>query len=182
MPEMTGVPDSVRGRAPGDRVESGPDSGMLAASCVHRRSGDIRMRRPRFRITVRATLGLVAACALAMLLYGELKDGLPPRFIVRTLPARIACLRSGMPRAEARDILGIGRPWYRGGLGELTTSSVGAGVFTSEICPIRPTKFAFELNPSGGAIHLNHASDELHSAKFVDGSGTVSEMPGRLKP
>ncbi len=73
--------------------------------------------RSRPRVTVRAMLLLVVLSALAMLLYVELKDGgLPPRTIVRRLPGRIARLRPGMTRAEAWGVLGLDRPWYRGGV------------------------------------------------------------------
>lgn len=75
------------------------------------------MRFPRIRLGVRAMLVLVALSALAMLLYVEMKDGgLPPRTIVRRLPARIARLRPGMTRAESWGVLGLDRPWYRGGV------------------------------------------------------------------
>ncbi len=141
-----------------------------------------RARLPRVRFGVRAMLLVVAASALATLAYVEFKDGMPPRFVYRDMPARIDQLRPGMTRASAGEILGIGRPWYRGGLGEAPSLIVGIGVTSFETCYIRPGKTAFAGGPSGGVVHLNFGSDRLQSARFVDESGAVAEMPMTPKP
>ena len=56
------------------------------------------MRLPRVRLTVRSMMVLIAVVALGLVLVlaEEFQDGIPPRFVVRGIPKRIARLRPGM--------------------------------------------------------------------------------------
>ena len=159
-----------------------------------------RMRLPRVRFGVRAMLVLVAACALAMLVYREVKDGLPPRFVIRSVPGRIARLRPGMRRAEVREILGVGCPWHRGGTGASMRNAFGAWPALIEDYRMRPRGFAaessapFGMGPlAAGTIRLHFRSekawiagkdglgrqdDRLVGARYADDAGAVAEMSG----
>ncbi len=164
--------------------------------------GKPRRSRPRVRITVRGLLLLVALSALAMLVYLEVKDGMPPRFVVRGIPARVARLRPGMTRPQVKAVLGMRKPWYAGGTGHWKMWATGDGRHSDERYYLRGERLVavdvarpggppgrakvwrsagslrlrFQPDPPGGPMRLD-ASDRLDSATFSDDSGTVAEMP-----
>ncbi len=152
--------------------------------------------RRRLRLSVRALLGLVAVLTLSLFLHGELKDGMPPRFVLRGIPARMARLKEGMSRAEAHRILGFDRPWYRGGIGPVRFSTEMLGILTRETADLRPARPAPSPPPetivqgslswrdrtwtdpplTSTAINLDFDLDRLLSAAFRDESGRVTYM------
>lgn len=149
-----------------------------------------RAARPKVRITVRGLLLLVALSALTMLVYREVKDGLPPRFVIRSVPGRIARLRPGMTRAKARAILGVDRPWYLGGSGPPAATIDGAGIRMRETrheapegAPIfRLSDDSHERN-SVVLVFVKRPGDPdaggpgpLVQASFCDGVGIVTRM------
>ncbi len=75
------------------------------------------MGLPLVRFTVRRLMFLVAAIAVGLALLGEFGEGLPPRFVVRGIPARIARLRPGMTWEQTHEILGLEQTWLTGGTG-----------------------------------------------------------------
>jgi hypothetical protein len=83
------------------------------------------MRLPRGRFTLRSMMVLVAVVALGLAVVEEFQDGLPPQFVVRGIPRRIARIRPGMTLAHAHEILGLERPWLLGGIGARTMRRPG---------------------------------------------------------
>ena len=73
------------------------------------------MRLPRLRFSVRQLMVVVAIVAMGLFCWEEFKEGVPPRFVVRGIPGRIARLRPGMSRKETHKILGLDRSWIWGG-------------------------------------------------------------------
>ena len=95
------------------------------------------MKRFRPRLTVRALILLVAAVALGLFAWTEFRDGPPPRFVLRGIPARIARLRPGMTYREAHAILGLDRPWWQGGTSARPGSGESGGHRISESYHLR---------------------------------------------
>ena len=95
---------------------------------------------PRVRFRVRWLMLLVAAIAVGLALLGEFGEGLPPRFVVRGIPARIARLRPGMTWEQTREILGLEQSWLVGGTGAHFGGGVGNGHSMLEAYWVRPPR------------------------------------------
>ena len=80
---------------------------------------------PRARFTLRSMMVFVAVVALGLAVVEEFQDGLPPRFVLRDIPRRIARLRPGMTSEQAHEILGLERTWLLGGIGARWKCTVG---------------------------------------------------------
>jgi hypothetical protein len=168
------------------------------------RRGEIRsylrdpsMRLPRVRLTVRWMLALVAVIAVAIYVTIEVWDGLPPRFVVDGIPARIERLRKGMTRQDTEDILGIGKPWYRGGTDARLASGFVSGHIIYESYNVRPLRFppgSTRPGPGGrpkpawqtSALievrfdvggSLPHTPPKLVYASFSNNARMIAEMP-----
>jgi hypothetical protein len=74
----------------------------------------------RIRLTLRRTMLLVVLVALGLLAWVEFREGSPPRFVLKGVPARVARLRPGMSFRETKEILGLETSWLRGGTGACT--------------------------------------------------------------
>jgi hypothetical protein len=74
----------------------------------------------------------VAVVALGLAVVEEFQDGLPPRFVVRSIPRRIARLRPGMTPEQAHEILDLERPWLLGGIGARKQGILNLGL-TNEL-------------------------------------------------
>ncbi|WP_165070550.1 hypothetical protein [Paludisphaera rhizosphaerae] len=83
----------------------------------------------RVRITLRRSMALVALAALSLFAYEEFQDGVPPRFIVRSIPDRFARLRPDMTYEQVEEILGLEKSWLRGGLSASNWIGIGNGPF-----------------------------------------------------
>lgn len=88
---------------------------------------------------------LVALVALGLFAWQELRDGMPPRFVVRGIPARIAKLKPGMTYEEAKEILGLEKSWLRGGTSAMSGPIEGSGLGIS---------MNYAVRPNGPWIHL----------------------------
>jgi hypothetical protein len=114
---------------------------------------------------------VVAVVALGLAVVEEFQDGLPPRFVVRGIPMRIARLRPGMTVEQAHEILGLERPWLVGGIG----ASWEHGILNLGLIN--------ELYSGGGArIVLVFREDRSGKLRLVratvsSGSTTIAEMP-----
>jgi hypothetical protein len=116
---------------------------------------------------------LVAVVALGLAVVEEFQDGLPPRFVLRGIPGRIARLRPGMTPAEAYETLGIRRPWLLGGMGASSVGEVlghGNGRYEHYSVGASRIFLLFLRRPSG--------EDRLVDAAVSSGSTTIAEMPG----
>ncbi len=150
------------------------------------------MIRPRF--TVRRLALLIALIAIGLMLYHELNEGLPPRSVIHGIPARIARLKPGMTRQETMEILGLGKPWYRGGIssyfsecsggGELINESWFVGVqrsFSGKWWPGSRERglliLNFHLNQDEGFSNDRYQSAPLTSASFSLDDRLIAEMP-----
>ena len=71
------------------------------------------MKLPRF--TVRNLMFLTAILAVGFFVAREFWEGMPPRSVVRGIPARIARLKPGMTFWQVHDILGLETSWFKGG-------------------------------------------------------------------
>lgn len=134
------------------------------------------MRRiPRPSLSLRRAMVLAAGLAAAIAAYRVFRDGLPPRSVVRAIPARIERLRPGMSREEARDVLGIGRPWYRGGTGAESRTCEGNGRSMHVTYYIRPLRrltvsgTAADGSPVETDVSTSTASIQLLLSTRVDG-------------
>lgn len=81
----------------------------------------------RIRLTVRQILLLVAVVAIGLFAWVEFRDGIPPRFVLNGVPARVARLRPGMSYQEAKEILGLETSWLRGGTSAWSNYGSGDG-------------------------------------------------------
>lgn len=151
------------------------------------------MRIPRVRWTVRRAMILVAGIALGLFLWEEFQDGLPPRFVVRGVPARIARLRPGMSEAEVAEILGLEKSWLEGGTsarfhlglwdrGSRTDTylirpmQAVAGMASIQGGPPTPVEFA----RSSAMIQLSYLIHPEGPGAGGGGSGGNGPDPGRL--
>ena len=128
------------------------------------------MRLPRARFTLRSMTVFVAVVALGLALVEEFQDGLPPRFVSRAIPRRIARLRRGMTAEQAREVLNLERPWLLGGIGARKHGILNLGLIN-------------ELYSVGGA-RITLVFDEERSGKLRlvgasvwSGSTMIAEMP-----
>lgn len=69
----------------------------------------------RVRLRLRHAMVLVAVVAIGLFAWEEFRDGFPPRFVVRGIPARIARVKPGMSYQQTMDILGLETSWLQGG-------------------------------------------------------------------
>ena len=163
------------------------------------------MGLPRVRFTVRRLTLLVAAVAVGLALLGEFGEGLPPRFVVRGIPARIARLRPGMTWEQTHEILGLEKTWLMGGTGAQFGGGDGNGRRILEGYLVRPVRVVVVMARVGGGnpapvktfesaatIHVwfrtdNHSggrdwrqdkSTRLIRASFSSDSTTIAVMPG----
>jgi hypothetical protein len=83
---------------------------------------------------------MVAAAAVAVTigLVMEFGDGLPPRTVIRRVPARLHQLRPGMTRKQAHEILRLRESWLTGGLGATYGEGVLANRTMTETYDLRP--------------------------------------------
>jgi hypothetical protein len=113
----------------------------------------------------------VAVVALGLAVVEEFQDGLPPRFVVRGIPRRIARLRPGMTPEWARELLGLERPWLLGGI----SASWKHGILNLGLIN--------ELYIGGGArivpVFSEDRSGKLRLVRATVSSGftTIAEMP-----
>jgi hypothetical protein len=112
----------------------------------------------------------VAVVTLGLAVVEEFQDGLPPRFVVRGIPRRIARLRRGMTPEQAHEILNLERPWLLGGIGARKDGILNLGLIN-------------EIYSAGGA-RIVLVFDEERSGKLrlvratvSSGSTTIAEMP-----
>ena len=108
------------------------------------------MKRFRPRLTVRAMILLVAVVALGLFAWTEFRDGSPPRFVLRGIPARIAQLRPGMTRQETHDILGLDTPWWLGGTSARSGPGYGGGHWMQETYYLREMETVVRQASVGG--------------------------------
>jgi hypothetical protein len=134
------------------------------------------MRLPRVRITVRRIMMAVAMAAVAIIIMHEFYEGIPPRFIMRSLPGRIKRLQPGMAAVQARDILGLKRSWVLGGLGVRRHGMMSGAYMTTE-------HYQFE-NPTEMVLQFQHnklppwdtdESSTLYGAIFRVGGRIIAE-------
>ncbi len=158
------------------------------------------------RFSVRRLMLLVAAIAVGLALLGEFWEGLPPRFVVRGIPARIARLRPGMTWEQTREILGLEKSWLVGGTGAYFGGGDGyGGQYMLVAYWVRPPravvvmgrdrggdpppvktfrstlilKLCFRGDAGAGAHNWrSDKSTRLVRAAFCDDSTTIAEMPG----
>jgi hypothetical protein len=83
------------------------------------------MRVPGMQVTLRATMISVAVVALGLAIAEEFRDGTPPGFVIRSIPKRIAQLRSGTTPEQAYEILGLKQTWLLGGTGPSRWYGIG---------------------------------------------------------
>jgi hypothetical protein len=148
---------------------------------------------------------LVAAIALGLALLGEFGEGLPPRFVVRGIPARIARLRPGMTWEQTREILGLEQSWLVGGTGAYFGGGEGNGYDMLEAYWVRPPRTVVVMSrveggdpapvktfrsaatlklwfrtdaQSGTRSWRRDESTRLVRAYFSSDSTTIAEMPG----
>ena len=163
------------------------------------------MRLPHVRFTVRRLMLLVAAIAVGLVFLGEFGEGLPPRFVVRGIPARIARLRPGMTWEQTHEILGLEKTWLMGGTGAKFGGGEGNGHYMVEGYLVRPVRVVVVMarvgggNPapvktfesaatvnvwfrtdnwSGGRSWRRNKSTRLLRASFSSDSTTIAVMPG----
>jgi hypothetical protein len=143
---------------------------------------------------------VVAAIAVALFLVVEFKDGLPPRYIVRSIPGRIKRLRPGMTMSQTYEILGLRKSWIWGGL-DAPDHGGRAGVADTiyEVYNVRMPRTvgmslrerAFTYQSSGSIrLHFHHGLDwnlyagdpeqqlRLMGAELWVDRRKVAEMPG----
>jgi hypothetical protein len=96
----------------------------------------------RIRLTLRRGMLLVALVAFGLFAWEELRDDLPPRFVVRGIPARIARLKPGMSYRETAEILGLEKSWIRGGTSAWSDYGSGHARHISWVYTIRPEQTA----------------------------------------
>jgi hypothetical protein len=119
------------------------------------------MRWPRPRLTVRGMTLLVALVALGLFVAEEMADGLPPRFVVRGIPARMARLRPGMTWRQAADILGLDRSWLRGGLNDPQWSGSGNRQYLCMDYFVRPNRTVMVPARDGGVPTAVYGSSAM---------------------
>lgn len=90
----------------------------------------------RVRMTLRRSMVVTALVALGLFLCEEFRDGSPPRFVVRSIPDRIARLRPGMTYEEAEQMLGLEKSWLRGGISGREPMVLMDGCFVFGTYPI----------------------------------------------
>jgi hypothetical protein len=109
------------------------------------------MRLPHVRFTVRRLMLLVAAIAVGLVFLGEFGEGLPPQFVVRGIPARIARLRPGMNWEQTREILGLEQSWLLGGTGAYYVANGGGnGHYWLEAYCVRTPRAVVVMKAVGG--------------------------------
>lgn len=108
------------------------------------------MRLPHVRFTVRRLMLLVAAIAVGLVFLGEFAEGLPPQFVIRGIPARIAQLRPGMNWERTREILGLEQSWLLGGTGAYYVGGDGSGHALLEAYCLRTPRAVVVMKPVGG--------------------------------
>src|SRR5262245_31898138 len=132
------------------------------------------MRLPRVRVTLRSMMVLVAVVALGLAVVEEFRDGLPPRFVVRSIPRRIARLRPGMTPEEAHESLGFGRPWLLGGMSADWGDIIGMSRTRYEHYNVGAARIllVFSERPRG------EGEGRLVKATVSIGSTRIAAMPG----
>ncbi|APW61962.1 hypothetical protein BSF38_03494 [Paludisphaera borealis] len=114
------------------------------------------MRHPRSRFSMRTMLLITAIFALGLFVVEEFWDGIPPRFVVRGIPARINRLRRGMTWEQTRDILGLERSWLRGGTNASLRDSEGNGHYMYQTYNVRSPRIVMEMASEGGSPSSAH--------------------------
>lgn len=159
----------------------------------------------RIRLTLRRAMILVALAALGLFAWVEFRDGIPPGFVLRGVPARIARLRPGMSYRETKEILGLETSWLRGGTSAWTYYGSGGRKTMTWVYALRQEELTAaeaarmraqspglvpHVEPTA-RIHLRFVMDlredeqdwrqspltRLASARFVADGGVVAEMP-----
>lgn len=158
------------------------------------------MRIARVRITVKRMMVVIAAIAAALVLVREFAEGIPPRYVLRGIPARIGQLRPGMTKGQTYEVLGLNRSWMWGGISTTIGVREGGRHLTHETFYVRPLVLVATNHPgllqSSGMIYLQFhdspgrmrdqeegrtrarqdMSARLERASFSDGKSTI-EMP-----
>lgn len=139
------------------------------------------MRPPRFRFTVRPMMVVVAFIALALVVAQEFRDGFPPRFVVRGIPARIGRLRSGMTPQQADEVLGLRKSWLLGGLGARPVGGWGNGRSRGMGYEVRPSRLVYEpASVGGGPVQATGFYRSTAMIQLVFASGFREKAPARL--
>jgi hypothetical protein len=162
------------------------------------------MQLPQCRFTVRRLMLITAGLALGLFIASECWDGMPPRFVLRGIPARIDRLRPGMTWEQAREIIGLETSWIEGGTSARFHGSERMGNLAHETYYLRPPRLVAGMAPesgspampafyqSGAMIQLWFTTDggagilewrgdkatRLTGASFSSDSRVVSKMPG----
>jgi hypothetical protein len=148
---------------------------------------------------------IVATIAVGLTLVGEFGEGLPPRYVVRGIPTRMARLRPGTTWEQTHEILGLEQTWLTGGTGARFGHGDGSGQSMHEVYYVRPPRIVVGMarveggNPapvktlqSTAMIQLwfrrdmrsgvwnwrQDKSTRLVRASFSKDSTTIAEMPG----
>jgi hypothetical protein len=135
----------------------------------------------------------------------EFGEGLPPWFVVRGIPVRIARLRPGMNWEQTHEILGLEQTWLMGGTGAQFGGGEGNGHYVIEGYLVRPLRVVVVMARVGGGnpapvktfqsaatIQLSFRTDawsgtrswrqekstRLVRASFCSDSTTIAVMPG----
>jgi hypothetical protein len=88
--------------------------------------------------------------ALGFFVVQEFWDGMPPRFVVKGIPARFNRLRPGMTWEQTRDILGLETSWLRGGTNASFEHGEGNGHYMHEVYNVRSPRIVMEIASVGG--------------------------------
>lgn len=147
-------------------------------------------------------MGLVAAVAVALLVVMEFRDGLPPRFVIRSIPGRVAQLERGMSHPQVSEILGLERSWILGGTGAQFHMGSGNARTRYDTYIFRPLRTVTLEQPDGtsspvrivqssaslqlrfrrdypnGGWFSSRESDRLEWASFSIDGRTIAERPG----
>lgn len=159
----------------------------------------------RIRLTFRRIMLLVAVVAVGLFAWVEFRDGIPPRFVLDGVPARVARLRPGMSYQETKEILGLETSWLRGGTSASTYYGSGDRKRMDWVYALRQEQLTAaaaarmkarspglvpHVEPTA-RIHLGFVMDlredeqdwrqspstRLASARFVADGRVVAEMP-----
>lgn len=159
----------------------------------------------RIRLTLRRITLLVALVAVGLFAWVEFRDGIPPRFVLNGVPARVARLRPGMSYQETKEILGLETSWLGGGTSAWTYYGSGDRKRMEWVYALRQEQLTAaaaarmkarspglvpHVEPTA-RIHLGFVMDlredepdwrqspstRLASARFVADGRVVAEMP-----
>jgi hypothetical protein len=145
----------------------------------------------------------VAVIAVGLWIATEFSEGVPPKFVIRSIPARIGRLRPGMTREQVEEILGLRTSWVWGGLGTKFVAGYGMHHHSYEHYELRKNMpvsavarakgqltaatsfrstatiqlvYRVHMDPNATSIERQE-SGRLVDAKFSLNNKTVAQMP-----